>query len=155
MPSMDPCDDVFGDDGVEENTLGEYTCKPDNVATISSHHLLFFSSRLPFLPVILWLLSKRIWFDHWIHIVFKFKMTHLLLWIHSNLITKKQDVQLLKVSILSHKSQWTLLQEKQSIMFGIRRRILYYPISLEERSQQCFSVLEIALYTNWKGLEVV
>ena len=42
MPSMDPCDDVFGDDGVEENTLGEYTCKPDNVATISSHHPLFF-----------------------------------------------------------------------------------------------------------------
>ena len=100
-----------------------------------------------FLPTILWLLSKQIWFDHWIRIIFKLKVIHLLLWIHNNLITNKQDVQLLKLSILSHKSQWTLLQEKQSIMIGIRRRILYYPISLEETSQLCFSVLEIALYT--------
>ena len=30
MPSMDPCDDVFGERRLEENTLGEYICKPQN-----------------------------------------------------------------------------------------------------------------------------
>ena len=30
MPSMDPCDDVFGSRRLEENTLREYICKPQN-----------------------------------------------------------------------------------------------------------------------------
>ena len=30
MPSMDPCDDVFGERRLEENTLGECICKPQN-----------------------------------------------------------------------------------------------------------------------------
>ena len=30
MPSMDPCDDVFGERRLEENTLREYICKPQN-----------------------------------------------------------------------------------------------------------------------------
>ena len=28
--SMNPCDDVFGERRLEENTLGEYICKPQN-----------------------------------------------------------------------------------------------------------------------------
>ena len=33
--SMDPCDDVFGERHLEENTLGEYICKPQNCSVVS------------------------------------------------------------------------------------------------------------------------
>ena len=36
--SMDPCDDVFGERHLEENTLGEYICKPQNCSVVSIRH---------------------------------------------------------------------------------------------------------------------
>ena len=127
----------------------KWSLKTNNVATISSHHPLFFPSFYDYYQNrsdLIWSLNT-----HCIQI-----QSDPFVVMNPQQSNNKQTTHSVAQIINSEPyAQWTLLQEKKSIIFGIRRRILYYPISLEQTSQLCFSVLEITLYANWKGLEMV